>query len=95
MIELLRMKKPLLHGYEVETTVELPPTPEGEPDYDKAIYRRFDCPTKEEAMSLARRLLPNDKWGAVSVTEFVREPFEHGCPVLHKEYVSDPEYVEA
>lgn len=89
------MKTELLKGYEVETCVELPTTEWGDADLDRAKYRRFDCPTKPKAVELAKRLLPADQFGSVVVTEFVREPYEPGCRALRKEYVSDPDYVEA
>ena len=86
--------KEILHGFEVETCTELP-CKDGEADYDSATYRRFDCKTLDDAQRLARKLLPNDKWGSVAITEFRREPFEPGFPVLHKEYVADTTYVES
>jgi len=89
------MKKPLLAGYEVCTCVELP-VKDGDTDYDNAVYRRFDCETKKQAITLAMRLLPNDCWGSVEVTEFIREYFDPECPGagLHKVYTSDTKYVE-
>ncbi len=88
------MKTELLHGWEVETCVELPPTPDGDADYDNAKYRRFDCVTLEQARVLAKRLVLDDKFGSVAITEFVREPYEPGCPAFRKEYVSDSQYVD-
>lgn len=88
------MKTPMLWGYEVQTCIDLP-VKDGDTDYDSAVYRAFDCPTKREALSLAAKLLPDDKWGGVEVTEFIRELYDQDCPAAgwHKIYIGDTEYV--
>lgn len=87
-------RQPRMRGWEVETCVNLPPTPEGEADYDNATYKCYEVDTHEQALALANRLLPNDCFGAIEVNEFYREPYEPGFPGLRKEYIGESEYVE-
>jgi hypothetical protein len=74
-------------GFEVETCVHLPRNEFGDADVDAADYHCFDCATKEQALRLAKRLLPNDKFGSVTITEF--EVVDG-----YKEFTADPEYVD-
>lgn len=74
---------PIIAGYEVETCMSLP-IKDGEADYDSAEYRRFDFPltSLDAAKRKAKQLLPNDKWGAVTINEFHLEPLVENAPMM-------------
>lgn len=84
---------PLMEGYEVETCVTLP-IKDGEADYDAAEYRRFDfrLSALAAAKQKAKELLPNDKFGAVTINEFHLEPLVENAPMMprywHKVYTN-------
>lgn len=85
----------LLQGFEVENCIKLNSFEDGSIDHDSAIYKRFDCKTRKEAIKLAKKLLPCDKFGCVSIVEFIRESFERKYPnVFHKVYVGNAFYVD-
>ena len=81
-----------MHGYEVEVCTELPTIPgTNDADIDNATYKRYDCPTKEEAMKLAMGLKSSDVMGGPVIQEFRRELREPDFPAAgyRKEYIGE------
>lgn len=79
----------LKEGWEVEWTYSLDGDGFGGVDPDTAKTRFADFATKDEALAFAKQVLPQDKWGAVSVTPFHSEPYEEGLPATFREYDGD------
>ena len=73
-------------GWEVEWCYSLDGDGSGGVDPDSGKYRYYDFKTKEEALAHAKKVLPEDKWGAVRVTHFHSEFYEEGCPATFREY---------
>ena len=77
-------KRPELgdRAFEVEWCIEIPNYPDSEDrDIDNAKYRRRIVATKDDALSLAKEVYPQDQFGAVTVTpvEFI-DPYEENIP---------------
>jgi len=67
------MKKPLMHGWEVETCTYAPVDDDGLLDMNNAKWLRKECATIGEARLLAKKFLKTDYLGSVSICEFQRE----------------------
>jgi hypothetical protein len=87
----MKTRRKLLAGFEVEWCFALPII-EGTNDCDpgNARYARADFAEKSKALAFAKKMLPQDCFGAVQVTEFEMRQFEVGIPAYYREYIGDP-----
>jgi len=82
-------------AWAVEWCVDLPVNEFGDCEPDLATYRRKVVTSKGSAFALAKRMLPKDVIGEVSVTEAeLTDPYGDRLPwTYYWENVGDPEYV--
>lgn len=81
--------------YEVEWTSDVPNDECGDAILDAAVTHTRYFKTRAAALRFAAKVLPQDYFGAVAVTECHEEPYEPGSIGTYIEYDSEPEYVEA
>jgi len=82
-------------AWQVDWCVDLPVDELGDCQPDEAVYKHRVVLAKGSAFALAKRMLPHDVIGEVSVTEVeLTDPYDEGLPwTYYWEYVGDPEYV--
>lgn len=90
----MKTTKRLMRGWEVEWCAGCPVV-DGETMLDDADMRFADFSNKEDAIAFAKKVLERDFFGSVRVTEFEMQPYEPGYPGLCREYIADPEYIDA
>lgn len=89
------MNAKLMHGWEVEWCSELPIDEFGDTDMDRAVMCFRDFQTLEAARKFAKRILPKDQFGVVTINEFQMIPFEPGYPPTDRDYIGRAEHIES
>ncbi len=80
--------------FEVEWTSDCPEDECGDLSLDEAVTHQKYFKDKRSAIGFAKRVLPDDFFGAVKLTPCHLEPYEPGLPGSFVEYDGDPEFVE-
>ena len=80
--------------FEVEWTASVPTDDCGDADLDAADTRQKYFRTLESARKYARKVYPDDWFGAVRITECHEELYEPGLPGKYLEYDGDSEFYE-
>lgn len=82
-------------GFEVQYCKHVPEIAPGEADMDHAQYVRTDFANKNDAISYAKKVLPLDCFGQVSINEFISIPYEPDLPaVTYREYVGEEIFID-
>lgn len=91
----MNTKREIKHGWEVEWCPSVRTFEDGSMDPSSVEYHSKDFADKAKAEAFSKTKLAVDVFGSVRITEFRREPISPEYPWhTHKEYVSDPFYVE-
>jgi hypothetical protein len=79
--------KPLKQGYIVDVCVELGFYESGDLNPDRCKYDEHEFASHDQAVVAARRMLPQDKFGAVSITPFTRDKYGINYDYENKEFI--------
>jgi hypothetical protein len=82
-------------AYSVEWQTNVPVNEFGDCEPDRGDFNMKVIKTKGPAFAYAKRVLPEDYWGSVVITEVeLTDPYGDELPwTYYWEYVGDPEYV--
>ncbi len=69
------MSTKLTKGYSVDVCTKIGRDETGDFNYDLCEYAQHEVATLEQARKLAREVLPQDQFGEITITPFVRDKF--------------------